>query len=631
MRKTSEIADTQEAELLDQPCPHCTEQHPSGYSHCPRTGRPLQTGQALVGRVIAGRYRVTSIIGEGGMGTVYLADHLGLGRQVAIKRLHSEMTGDAKAVARFQREARAAAATGHEHIVEVMDLGYAEDGAPYLVMEYLRGASLAQVLKHDGRLTVARTINIVSQVLAALVAVHAKEIVHRDLKPDNIFLLRKATNPDFVKILDFGISKMKQEEGEPNDLTRTGVTMGTPYYMSPEQARGIRKLDHRVDLYGVAVILYECLTGKLPFFGDNYHALLQQILRCEPLPPRELVSSIPAELESVVLKGLSRDPMARFSSAAEMLAALTPLKSTGTPEVIRNTPPGPPLSTPTYVSAPVRIVPQVTAPRVVEVGPRYFFAASEDYTEDTRKRSPARTSAVSLTMRDRFVERPASAERESFDGPRTDPARVDPELRTKEPDGRVRESGMSLPYEGPGVKGAVVVGLLEHYGQTIPSTTLAGLADVVPDSVRPLLQGVVLPMAWVPTSAFQSVLEARDALLARVDPSAAANAGRTFAERELATTLRSFLQTATPASILDRIPTLHRTYFSRGEARASRQGSDIHLDFSGEGLDGVHVANWLSGFWQRMLQLSGMRDVRISSLQHRTRREDRVLIVLRAR
>ncbi|MBN8617003.1 MAG: serine/threonine protein kinase, partial [Deltaproteobacteria bacterium] len=305
-------------------CPHCTEAHPPTYSHCPRTGKPLQTGPALVGRVIAGRYRVTGILGEGGMGAVYIAEHLALGRKVAIKRLHPELTGDEKAVARFQREARAAAATGHEHIVEVLDLGYAEDGAPYLVMEYLRGTALAQMLKQEGRLPLARTANIIGQVLAALSAVHQREIVHRDLKPDNIFLTRRGGIADFVKVLDFGISKMKHEDGEPTNLTRTGVTMGTPYYMSPEQARGIKKLDHRVDLYAVCVMLYECLTGRLPLTGDNYHALLQQILRVEPLPPSTLAPGIPPALDALILKGLAKDPMQRFSSAAELLEALVP-------------------------------------------------------------------------------------------------------------------------------------------------------------------------------------------------------------------------------------------------------------------------------------------------------------------
>ncbi|MBX7197552.1 MAG: protein kinase, partial [Sandaracinaceae bacterium] len=305
-------------------CPHCTEAHPPTYSHCPRTGKPLQTGPALVGRIIAGRYRVTGILGEGGMGAVYIAEHLLLGRKVAIKRLHPELTGDEKAVARFQREARAAAATGHEHIVEVLDLGYAEDGAPYLVMEYLRGVALAQVLKQEGRLPLARAANIIGQVLAALAAVHQREIVHRDLKPDNVFLTRRGGVQDYVKVLDFGISKMKQDEGEPTNLTRTGVTMGTPYYMSPEQARGMRKLDHRVDLYAVAVMMYECLTGRLPLMGDNYHALLQQILRVEPLPPSSIVPGLPAALDAVLLKGLAKDPAQRFSSAAEMLEALAP-------------------------------------------------------------------------------------------------------------------------------------------------------------------------------------------------------------------------------------------------------------------------------------------------------------------
>ena len=616
-----------ESAIPEHPCPHCAELHPNGYSHCPRTGRPLQTGQALVGRVIAGRYRVTGIIGEGGMGTVYLADHLSLGRQVAIKRLHSEMTGDAKAVARFQREARAAAATGHEHIVEVMDLGYAEDGAPYLVMEYLRGASLAQVLKQEGRLTVTRTIHIVSQVLAALGAVHAKEIVHRDLKPDNVFLVRKGTFVDYVKILDFGISKMKQEEGEPNDLTRTGVTMGTPYYMSPEQARGMRKLDHRVDLYGVGVILYECLTGKLPFFGDNYHALLQQILRCEPLPLRELVSSIPADLDALVLRALSREPSARFASAAEMLAALAPFKNGGV-ESTSSTPQPTRLATPTV---PMRLSPYEMTGRTAqaplphqraaqESGPRYFFAASDDYNEEARKRSAVRTPGIAQ----RVIERPFTSD--------ANPEASSPHSREFDAP-RVREPAV-LSYEGPGVKGSVVIGLLEHYAQTIPSAILANLHDVVPDSVRPLLEGVVLPMAWVPASAFQVVLEARDTLLNRADPTAAVSAGRMLAERELASTLRTFLQTATPASILERVPTLHRAYFSRGDVRATRQISDIHLDFTGDGLDGLHMAHWLSGFWQRMFQLTGMRDVRVASVLHRGRRDDfskHVQIILRAR
>ncbi|MCA9579964.1 MAG: serine/threonine protein kinase, partial [Myxococcales bacterium] len=196
----------------------------------------LTGGRALVGRVIANRYRILALIGEGGMGAVYVAEHLLIGRKVAVKRLHPELAGDEKAVARFQREARAAGATGHEHVVEILDLGFGDDGAPYLVMEYLRGRSLAQVLDAEGRLAAGRACRIVGQVLAALSAVHARGVVHRDLKPDNILLSRRGADSEFVKVVDFGISKIRQEDGDPkHDLTRTGVMLGTPFYMSPEQ------------------------------------------------------------------------------------------------------------------------------------------------------------------------------------------------------------------------------------------------------------------------------------------------------------------------------------------------------------------------------------------------------------
>ena len=274
-------------------CVHCSDLHPGEWSHCPRTGKALGAGPALVGRTIEGRYRIVGILGEGGMGAVYAAEHLLLGRKVALKRLHPELAADEAAVARFQREARAAAATGHEHIVEILDMGYAEDGAPFLVMEYLTGENLAQALRREARLAPARACYVVGQILAGLEAVHDKGIVHRDLKPDNVFLTRKQGRNDYVKLLDFGVSKMRSSDGtEPNPLTRTGVMMGTPHYMSPEQASGTRTIDHRVDLYAVGVILYECLSGTLPFDGPNYHALLQSILLSSPRPLESLVPGI---------------------------------------------------------------------------------------------------------------------------------------------------------------------------------------------------------------------------------------------------------------------------------------------------------------------------------------------------
>ncbi|HEY8427228.1 MAG TPA: serine/threonine-protein kinase, partial [Sandaracinaceae bacterium] len=306
------------------PCRYCGEPHPASFSHCPNTGRSLHAGRALIGRVIANRYRVLGLIGEGGMGAVYVAEHLMIGRKVALKRLHPELMGDAKAVARFQREARAAAAIGNEHIVEVLDLGFGEDQAPFLVMEYLRGSSLASVLRRERRLEPRRACHIVGQLLAALSAVHARGIVHRDLKPDNIILTHRRGDPDFVKVVDFGISKMQKEEDGALALTRTGVMLGTPFYMSPEQARGIQELDHKVDLYAAGVILYGCLTGRLPFDGENYHQLLQAILRGTHPTVRELRPELPEDLSAVVERAIALEPSARYASAREMLLALVP-------------------------------------------------------------------------------------------------------------------------------------------------------------------------------------------------------------------------------------------------------------------------------------------------------------------
>ncbi len=306
-------------------CPHCGAAHPVTWSHCPNTGQPIGTGKALVGRVIAERYRIVGVLAEGGMGTVYAAEHALVGRRVAIKRLHPELARDNANVERFQREARAAAAIGHENIVEVIDMGFAEDGAPYLAMEYLTGETLAAALRREGRLAPARACYVLGQVLAALDAVHAAGIVHRDLKPDNIFLMRKNGRADFVKVLDFGVSKMRAEDGgEASPLTRTGVMVGTPHYISPEQARGSRAHDHRVDIYAIGVILYETLTGKLPFDGHNYHALLQAILGGTPPPIHALAPAVPAGVVAVAERAMSRIAADRYPTAGEMLRALLP-------------------------------------------------------------------------------------------------------------------------------------------------------------------------------------------------------------------------------------------------------------------------------------------------------------------
>lgn len=297
-------------------CPHCRAEHPVQWAHCPISGEGLRA-ESSIGRTLAERYRIMGVLGEGGMGTVFRAEHLASGRRVALKQLRPEQSFDSTAVERFQREARAATATGHENVVKVLDVGFDELGAPFIVMELLAGVTLAERLTDQGRVSVNETVEIACQILAGLDAVHAQKIVHRDLKPGNIFL-----TPRGLKILDFGISKFHAGElTEETAITRTGATMGTPHYMSPEQARGARAIDHRADLYALGVILHEALSGKRPYATSNYHALLREIISGKrPRLDRSL--GVPHAVADVVHRAMQADPGDRFQSAKEMRDAL---------------------------------------------------------------------------------------------------------------------------------------------------------------------------------------------------------------------------------------------------------------------------------------------------------------------
>jgi eukaryotic-like serine/threonine-protein kinase len=276
--------------------------------------------------LLDGRYRIVRLLGEGGMGAVYLASHVGLGRDVAIKFLHAEFISREDIVGRFRREAQAAAAIRHKNIIEVFDVGMSPQGEPFLVIEYLEGESLAGLLKRVGPLGLGAACAVMEPALQALQAAHRKGIVHRDLKPDNIFLAYQEGEPPVVKIIDFGISKFTQ--GDPDKWrTRTGAVMGTPAYMSPEQARGSSGLDHRTDLYSMGTILFEMLTGALPYAGTNFAEYLSAMLVDEPRPPQSVYADFPIEAEPLVLKALAKNPDQRFQNATEMLDALTALPS----------------------------------------------------------------------------------------------------------------------------------------------------------------------------------------------------------------------------------------------------------------------------------------------------------------
>ncbi len=274
------------------------------------------------GTLLEGVYRVGKVLGEGGMGCVYEAINVDIDRPVAIKHLHDQFIGNEEVVERFHREARLAASIGHDNICEVIDFDRADDGSPFLVMPRLEGKTLSDLMAEHKVLSIERITDILCQVLSGLQAAHDTKIVHRDMKPENIFITTVGDRPDFVKLLDFGISKIMDCESV-SSLTQTGLLMGTPHYMSPEQASGIKEIDQRTDIWAVGVILYEAITGQKPFEGDTYLAVLHQIGRGSVRPPSAVNPAIPAAFEKVVLRAIAPSIHDRYQHADEMRVALS--------------------------------------------------------------------------------------------------------------------------------------------------------------------------------------------------------------------------------------------------------------------------------------------------------------------
>mgnify|MGYP000724621012 CR=1 FL=1 len=281
----------------------------------------------LVGSVLADRYRLLKLIGEGGMGSVYQAEHITIGRKLAVKVLAPEYCDSPEVVARFLQEARTASMLHHEHIVDITDFGYTKQGLAFLTMEYLEGEDLATLIGREGRQPWTRLRRIILQVCRALHAAHEKGIVHRDMKPDNCFRIKRGGNPDFIKILDFGIAKVIADgqfggrEDRPKMATEAGTLLGTPEYMAPEIARD-QKADARVDVYSLGILMYEMLTGEVPFTDAQAFRVLMKQRSEAPRPPSSLEPTIPAVLEALVLRCMEKVPDRRYATARELRAAL---------------------------------------------------------------------------------------------------------------------------------------------------------------------------------------------------------------------------------------------------------------------------------------------------------------------
>ncbi len=270
-----------------------------------------------------GKYEIVRVIARGGMGTVYEAINTHIGKRVAMKFVDAELARNKDSVARFQREAEAASAVESGHIVTIFDSGSTDDGLPFLVMELCRGEDLGHRLRKVGRLELEPALDITAQILRGLTRAHEAGIVHRDLKPDNIFLTEQDDGSTFVKILDFGISKMRRGAGViDKTITKQGTVLGTPFYMSPEQAQALPDVDERTDLWSTGAILYEALTGKPPHDGHSYEQVIVQICSKDTLDARVHNPGIPDKLAEFLVKALKRDRDVRFQNAREMLEAL---------------------------------------------------------------------------------------------------------------------------------------------------------------------------------------------------------------------------------------------------------------------------------------------------------------------
>jgi serine/threonine protein kinase len=311
-------------------CPKCGTEYPDTITLCPSDGVALEkTGDSLLGQTLAGKYRIEERLSEGGMGTVYRGTHVLMDKTVAVKVLRPSLAADEKIVARFSREARAASRISHPHALSVTDFGEAEDGVVFLVMEYLSGKTLKDIIRQEGPMPLSRAVEILRQVGGALDTAHSEGVVHRDLKSDNIMLL-SSSGTDYAKVLDFGIAKIKERDGEYDPgLTAPDLVIGTPQYMSPEQCSQSPDIDARSDIYSLGVILYEMLVGHVPFTGESPTAIMLKHLQ-QPAPSvSDERTDVPQAVSHIVSRAMAKRPEDRYQSAAGLVDDFTVAAGTG--------------------------------------------------------------------------------------------------------------------------------------------------------------------------------------------------------------------------------------------------------------------------------------------------------------
>jgi serine/threonine protein kinase len=305
-------------------CPVCSREYSDTTTLCTADAEVLQSvSDPLVGQTLAEKYLIEQLIKRGGMGAVYRGKHVLMDKTVAIKVLRPSLAGDDVIVARFSREAKAASRISHPHAVSVTDFGEAENGIVFLVMEYLDGRTLKDIIRSEGPMLLNRTVEITRQVSGALDAAHQQGVVHRDLKSDNI-MLSQTNGGDWAKVLDFGIAKIQQLEGaRDHDITAPNLVIGTPQYMSPEQCSQTGPIDARSDVYSLGIIVYEMLAGRVPFAGESPTVIMMKQVQDPPPSILEVRPDLPASVDNLIRRALAKQPAGRFQTAGELSEALT--------------------------------------------------------------------------------------------------------------------------------------------------------------------------------------------------------------------------------------------------------------------------------------------------------------------
>jgi serine/threonine protein kinase len=360
------------------------------------------------GDILAGKYRVERVLGAGGMGVVVAAHHIQLDERVALKFLLPSALNNVDAVERFTREARAAAKIKSEHVARVTDVGTLENGAVYMVMEYLEGSDLSAWLTENGPAPIEQAVSFVLQTCEALAEAHALGIVHRDLKPANLFLANRPSSPPIVKVLDFGISKSAFSTSQPQ-LTKTSTVMGSPLYMSPEQMQSSKTVDVRSDIWALGVVLYELISGKAPFQGDTMPELVVAVLQLAQEPLHSMRPDVPPELEAVLARCLEKTPAARFANVGALASALAPFgppRSEVSVERILHVLGGLSLP-PARVSSPVAVI---TQPGHLDVSPNASTLADSAEAWLEKKASPASSLPVPRGLGAATTSKPVSSD-----------------------------------------------------------------------------------------------------------------------------------------------------------------------------------------------------------------------------